>query len=192
MKRDVLTRPAVGELALDHEQSPASAGGDRLGAQLVAELDVLGVCFLQDGHATEATGKIAPARLLALLASSDEARLRLAIIPLLLHRPDFATHIDGAVQVNASAQVVLKCYYTAARYLQQKYRLRLEAVTGHNAPLPDLFSLELGLQPAADPDSGLSALAKRHAVLSGKSINWLGTYEHAARRWLTYMERLKS
>ncbi len=174
MKRHVLTRPAVEELAPDHEQIRAGVVNDVVAAQLVAELDALGVRLLQGAYATEAIGKIAPARLLALLASSDEARLRLAIIPLLLHRSDFATHIDGAVQVNASAQVVLKCYYTAARYLQQKYRLRLEAVTGRNAPLPDLFSLELGLQPAADPDSGLSALAQRHAVLSGKPINWLG------------------
>ncbi len=39
---------------------------------------------------------------------------------------------------------------------------------------PICSHLELGLQPAADPDSGLSALAQRHAVLSGKPINWLG------------------
>ncbi len=161
----------------------------RLNEQLVAELDALGVHFLRGAKAAEPTGQIAPASLMALLAANPEARMRLALIPLLLRRPDYAYYVGAALQDAATGQLVLKCYYTAARYLQQKYRARLEHSIGHTTPLPDLFSDELGLKPSADPDEGLSDLAQRHTYLSGKAINWLGTYEHAAQRWLAALER---
>jgi len=168
------------------------SGVPDINPRLVAELDALDVPFLQGAEATTAVERMPPGALLAALAANPEARLRLALVPLLLRRPDFATHVraalDGAA-ADTTAQLVLKCYYTAARYLQQKYRLRLEKITDRVAALPDLFSAELGLPAAPDPDAGLQSLAQRHAALSGKAINWLGTYEHAAQRWLAYMER---
>ena len=124
-----------------------------------------------------------------LLASSEEARLRPAIIPLLLHRPDLATHLEDVAPLAASASLTLKCYATAAFYLQQKHRMRLEHLGELPARLPDLCSTDLGLAPCSDPDTGLSNLARRHAELSGKPINWLMTYEHAIRQWLTTLER---
>jgi hypothetical protein len=160
-----------------------------LNARLVAALEALGVYFLRGADASAPTKHIAPNRLLAGLAASDEARVRLALIPLLLHRPDFAAYANADAALDPEAQVVLMCYYTAALYLQRKYRLRLEKLMGCYDPLPDLFSKALGLRPCTNPDDGLQALAQRHAILSGKPINWLGTYEHAAQRWLTSMER---
>lgn len=158
-------------------------------AQLMAELETLGIHFLQSSSTVELATRIAPATLVARLASSNEARVRLALIPLLLHRPDFAAYLNAALQItDATAQVFLKCYYTAALYLQQKYRQRLQKLTGQYTVLPDVFSAELGLRAVANPDDGLQLLAQRQAVLSGKRINWLGTYEHAAQRWLTSLE----
>lgn len=159
-----------------------------INARLVAELDALGVHFLQGAAPAEA-GRMTPGALLAALAASDEARLRLALIPLLLRRPEFTAYVRQAAPPDAAAQLVLTCYYTAALYLQQKYRPRLEKIVGHVPMLPDLFSAELGLPAAPNPDAGLQSLAQRHAALSGKAINWLGTYEHAAQRWLTHIER---
>jgi hypothetical protein len=160
---------------------------------LVAELEALGVHFLRSTHksAITASERIAPAMFIARLASSDDARLRLALIPLLLHRPDFAVYINTAIKINATAHIVLKCYYTAALFLQQKYRSRLEKLMGSYQTLPDLFSAELGLHAVSNPNVSLRLLAQRHAELSGKTINWLGTYEHAAQCWLKHMERRK-
>ena len=108
----------------------------------------------------------------------------------MLQRPDLAIFAGVAVQpLPAPAQLVFKCYYTAAMLLQQKYLSRLEALLGKHKPLPDRFSAELGLAAYNSPQAGLQALAKQHKTLSGKSINWLGTYEHGGRRLLRQLER---
>ncbi|MBN1139305.1 MAG: hypothetical protein JXM73_22200 [Anaerolineae bacterium] len=183
-------------------QDVGLVGSDRdtLNELLVIELDELGVHFLRRAGAASAlpaaqsqssmpSGPSTPARLLTLLASSQEARLRLAIIPLLFHRPDFAEHLGDAMPLAAPARLTLKCYATAAFYLQRKCRARLARLGESRARLPDLFSADLGLTMCSDPDAGLSRLARRHAELSGKPINWLGTYERAARQWVAILER---
>lgn len=157
---------------------------------LVAELDALGVHVLWRLAPVDKAGDMDPTMLLASLAASKEARVRLAIIPLLLHRPDFAVYVRQASEsVSDDVQLVLMCYYAAARYLQWKHRSELTRLDGPGTPLPDLFSAELGLKDVTDPDAGLADLARRHATLSGEAINWLGTYRHAAERWLTRLER---
>ena len=158
--------------------------------RLIAELDALGVHFLWRLAPVDQVDDMDPARLLASLAASREARVRLAIIPLLLHRPDFAVYVSEALDCTpVDARLTLMCYYTAARYLQWRYRPELTLLDGANALLPDLFSDELGLEDVTDPDAGLADLAQRHATLSGEVINWLGTYQHAAERWLARLER---
>lgn len=161
------------------------------GDQLVAELDALGVRFLwREGTAGDA-GSMAPVRVLASLASSQEARLRLAIIPLLLHRPGLSVHVEAALQrlaSHAAAQHVLKCYYMAACFLQQKYRLQLASLKENTLPLPDLFSEDLGLPMSTTPDEGLAELSRRQAEITGKPVNWQGTYEHAAERWISTLK----
>ncbi|MBU4225348.1 MAG: hypothetical protein KKC71_05960 [Chloroflexi bacterium] len=37
----------------------------------------------------------------------------------------------------------------------------------------------------------IHAQVARHQELSGMRINWLGTYEHAAKRWLSHLEQIK-
>ena len=158
--------------------------------QLVDELNRLGIHFLQGGTGRLSTAPMEPALLVMKLASSDEARLRLALIPLLLQHPALAHDVRWVVmQLLPAAQVVLKCYYTAAQLLQQKYSIRLQALFGYPTPLPDLFMAELGLSALTTPDQGLQMLAERHRRLSGRAINWLGTYEHGAQRLLTHYER---
>jgi hypothetical protein len=48
---------------------------------------------------------------------------------------------------------------------------------------------ELGVLPEKDPNQNLLQLAKRHQVLSEDTINWIGTYEHAAERLIKHMEK---
>ncbi len=156
-------------------------------AQALATLDVP---FVAGGSRATAFSTPRPAVLMASLAASDEARLRLALIPLLLRRPDLARDAAAALRLMGSAaQICFKCYYTAAVLLQHKYRERLEALLGSVIPLPDQSSAELGVSGRSDPDEALQLLADRQRELTGRSINWRGTYEHGANRMLQALER---
>lgn len=156
--------------------------------ELVDALDTLGVCFLRGGSG--ATRNFAPAVLMAALATSPEARLRMALIPLLLAHPEFAAAVRQAEHsLPAKDALVLRCSYTAALWLRAKYGTRLEAVCGPQPALPDLFGEGLGISGQTDADSALEVLAQRQRELTGITLNWLGTYEHAAQSWLRFWER---
>jgi hypothetical protein len=153
------------------------------GDQLANALQALGIRFLIGGNEPGSALDRHPARLIAALAESAEARLRLSLIPLFLEHPEFAAHVRLVCAVlSPSARLTLQCYYSAAVWLQQQYRIHLPV--GRQVSLPDIFSRELGLEPTDDPQENLARLAARQQVLSGASINWLGTYQHAAQIWL--------
>lgn len=129
---------------------------------------------------------------LSALASSDEARMRLALIPLFLAHPHYAGYVTQALKPLTPAQrQVLRCYYTAAQLLQQKYRSELMALLGSRSLLPDLFESALGLDVAESLDVRLRQLADRQARLSGRPINWYGTYEHAYARFVHHAKQRK-
>lgn len=147
------------------------------GDQLSNTLRALGVDFILGGQISDVPLRKQPARLLAALAASDEARLRLSLIPLFLEHPEFAAYVRAvAARLASPAHLTLQCYYSAAVWLGQKHHLANS--------LPDYFSGELSLHPTHDPEENLRALARRHAELSGAPVNWLGTYQHAAQVWL--------
>ncbi len=126
-----------------------------------------------------------PARLLKALAQSDEARLRLSLIPLFLEHPEYATHVHTAAsQLDPAALLTLQSYYSAAVWLSRKYQM-------DDLLLPDIFSTELGLNPGDDPEENLRALAKRHKELSRSFVNWLATYQHAEQVWRKGLEYQK-
>ncbi len=134
--------------------------------ELVDALNTLGVCFLQGGSG--APRNFAPALLMAALASSPEARLRMALIPLLLAHPEFAAEVRQAERsLPAKDAVVLRCTYTAAVWLRAKYGARLEAACGPQPALPDLFGEALGIRGQTDADSALEVLAQRQRELTG-------------------------
>lgn len=152
------------------------------GDQLTNALHALGVKFLMGGgHKDESLHK-QPARLIAALAESKEARLRLSLIPLFLEHPEFSVHVRTvARKLPPAARLTLQCYYSAAVWLGQKYQ-------PHKKSLPDYFSRELKVPSDTDPEENLRGLAKRHRELSGAQVNWLGTYQHAAQVWLKGLE----
>jgi hypothetical protein len=130
-----------------------------------------------------------PVQLLICLAEQDEARLRLGIIPLLLRHPEWAPLVPQAVrQITSCPRDVLKLYYTAAMLLQQKYVTRLEHSLGSFAPLTDWYSRELDIPVQGNPDARLRILARRQRQRSGLALNWLGTYEHAAERFIRQLD----
>jgi hypothetical protein len=157
---------------------------------LAAELNRLGVLFLRSHGSTGSSRSLSPASLLAGLAVSDDARLRLALIPLLLARPDYSDALPEALNgLSIEAQVLLRCYATAAVLLQRQYTRRLFALYGLQAPIRDWFSTELAIPQAGTTVERLAALAERQRQLSGRSINWLGTYQHAAQGFLQFAEQ---
>ena len=148
------------------------------GDQLANALHALGVNFIMGGKGDDESLHKHPADLIAALAQSDEARLRLSLIPLFLEHPEYAARVRSiAKRLDPSARLTLQCYYSAAVYLQKKHQ------TG-GVTLPNHFSKDLNLTPIDDPEENLRALAKRHKELSHSFTNWLGTYEHAVDVWL--------
>lgn len=161
------------------------------GDLLVSELWARDVPFLM-GEQTSPAPLLDPATLIQSLAQSDEARVRMALIPLFLRHPEFSGEAEKADKVLLpSDQLYLRFYYTAAVLLQKKYWERLVKIFGKQAQLPDLFSETLGISLDADPDVALAQLGKRHQVLSARTINWLETYEHGAERFIKYVEKFR-
>ena len=165
-------------------------GGEGLPAeQLIGALNALDVHFLAGGESADPTVALPPARLLAGLAEQRDARLRLAIIPLLLCRPELARVVPEATSLLPEpALTTLKLFYTAAVLLQQEYAVPLRDLTGRWAPLPDLFSKELGVPSGGSLEARLKRLGERHRALSGLAANWIGTYRYGAERLIKRLE----
>lgn len=154
----------------------------KTGDQLASALHALGVNFIMGGNGMDNSLYKQPARLIAELAQSEEARLRLSLIPLFLEHPEYASRVHTAAKkLDPSARLTLQCYYSAAVWLAKKYESK-------RVSLPDLFSKELNLTPVDDPSENLRALAKRHKELSRSFVNWLATYQHAEQVWRKGLE----
>jgi hypothetical protein len=157
--------------------------------ELVRSLDALGVPFLVGQTSSADTPTLTTVELLKALANAPEARLRAAVIPLLLRHPELAqTAREAAEQLSDAPRQTLKCFYTVAFLLQRKYGELLARLLRSQSELPDLFSAELGLSLEPDVQVSLRELAGKHGALTGLLINWLGTYEHAAERWIKQLE----
>jgi hypothetical protein len=157
-------------------------------SELIAELHALGLHFVIGSKDPFIRSRLAPATLLAGLAQQTDGRLEMALIALFLYRPIFAEEVTEALrQLNEKEQIKLKLFYTAAMLLQKIHAKRLQLLCPFS-PLPDLFSLELALTPSPAKPS-LQKLAARHRLLSGWSLNWLGTYQYAAKRLITRLEK---
>lgn len=169
------------------EADRASHSNDRL----AQELHRRGIRHLSVGAlAPDAQGPFMPAtELIQGLAGSNEARLRSALIPLLLRLPKLAGAARLAdTQLAGPSQVTLRSFYTAAAILQQQNAARLRQLFGPQAELPDLFSAALGLPATLPLIERLPSLAARHAQLGEPSVDWRGTYEHAAESYLKMAE----
>lgn len=153
------------------------------GEKLANALRALGVNFIMAQEGMDSSLQNQPARLIASLAESPESRLRLSLIPLFFEHPEFAAHVrEASNTLGPSAKLTLLCYYSAAVWLARKYQPHINS-------LPDLFSVVLKLTPTDDNDENLRLLAIRHEELSGRHVNWHGTYEHAAQRWISQSKR---
>lgn len=161
--------------------------------QLVSELWARDVQFLM-GRPLSSKPLLTPANFIASLAESENARVRLSLIPFFLRHPELFNEAEKADKLisTQAKQFVLRFFYTAAILLQKKYHERIYEIFGEQSSLPDLFSAQLGISLDAPPDQALLQLAERHRILSGQFVNWIGTYEHAVDVWLKQMELQKA
>jgi hypothetical protein len=161
--------------------------------QLVSELWAQDVQFLMGKALTDAP-TLSPESLLKSLAQSNEARVRLSLIPLLLRHPEFASVVEIVDRElsNSDPQLFFRCYFTAAMLFQKIYNESLSRHFGSQPKLPDMFSIKLGVTLTQDPEISLLELAKRHTILSGHKVNWIGTYKHATDIWLRHLELQKA
>lgn len=159
-------------------------------SQLVKSLNRFGVEFLMYDEDVSEKFIDDPKILIVGLACNHEARFRLALIPLFLQKPELASIVVQVVDdLPRSAQITLECYFCASFYLQHKYLQRLIKLFGPQPLLPPLFIEKLGLPSEGNPEKNLNLLAQKHQLLTGRLINWYGTYEHAVQRLLTHYEK---
>jgi hypothetical protein len=156
---------------------------------IINNLNQLGIEFLlHDGNEFDQE-IINPEILIGLLASSNESRFRLALIPLFIQHPNLAAKIPVVYEkLPKSAKITLQFYYCAAMFLQQKYKNRLISLFKFESTLPLLFEKQLDFVIGNNPDENLRKLNQNQQLISGRLINWYGTYEHAIDRLLNHWE----
>ena len=149
--------------------------------QLVAELELLGIRYLSRQTAEQAASVRPPAALLADLVRQPSARVRTAVIAVLLSHPDWAEALPAALErLSPAERQALRFFYTAAVLLQQQYAARLQDHVAWQ-PVPERFTVNLGLPSSAPITERLAALGRRHRQQTGMVVNWTGTYEKVAR-----------
>ena len=148
---------------------------------LVAELELLGICYLSRHTSDRAESIRPPDVLLADLVRQPSARVRAAVIAVLLAHPEYADAIPAALErLQPAERLMLQLFYTAASLLQQEYAERLRPFVA-GSRLPNRFAADLGLPSAISPREGLVALGQQHRRQSQVEVNWVGTYESVVR-----------
>ena len=156
--------------------------------RLVAELELLGIRYLSRHTSDQAESVRPPDVLLADLVRQPSARVRAAVIAVLLAHPEYAEAVPAAMErLRPAERLTLQTFYTAALLLQQEYAERLRSFVG-SRPLPNRFAADLGLPDIASPRERLATLAQRHRQETQTDINWIGTYESVVRRLLRSWE----
>jgi len=147
---------------------------------LVAELELLGIRYLSRHTSDRAERVRPPDVLLADLVRQPSARVRAAVIAVLLAHPEYAEAMPVALErLRPAERRTLRLFYTAAMLLQQEYAGRLQSFVAGQW-LPDRFAVDLGLPDATSPRERLAALGRRHRQQAQSYVNWVGTYENVA------------
>lgn len=158
--------------------------------ELVAELDLLGIRYLSRQSSYLADEVRPPERLLADLVRQPHARVRAAVIPLLLSHPEYAEAVPTVLkQLPSHDRLTLQSLYTAAVFLQREHADRLRPLVRQSWRwLPDLLSDELGLPTMGTPREKLRLLDLEMRYRTGVRVNWMGTYEAAAEKFIRACE----
>lgn len=164
---------------MNHEGPPESYRREE--ERLVAELELLGVRYLSRHTFDRAERVRPPDILLADLVRQPSARVRAAVIAVLLAHPEYAQAVPAALErLRPAEQRTLRLFYTAAALLQREYVERLQPFVARQW-LPDRFAVDLDLPDAASPRERLAALGREHQQRTRICVNWVGTYENVVR-----------
>ena len=160
--------------------------------ELVAELRLLGIRYLSRQVSYEATSVRPPEALLADLVRQPSARVRAAVIAVLLSHPEYADAIPAALaRLGPDERLTLRSFYLAAMLLQREHEDRLRAF---QVPqwrwLPELAQAmgDLGLPAEGAPGVKLAALGKEHQRRAKVTVNWTGTYQQVVDQLLRQWE----
>lgn len=160
--------------------------------RLVAELRLLGIRYLSRQTSLQPDKVRPPEALLADLVRQPSARVRAAVIAVLLSHPEYAEALPAALeQLGPAERLTLQSFYVAAMLLQQEHADRLRPfVTRRWRWLPDLgrVSTGWGLPANGTPCEKLAALGHEHRRRAQEKVNWTGTYEQVARQLLRQWE----
>lgn len=152
--------------------------------QLIDEMNRIGVNIIVGDNTPRVSIPLSPPELMAGLVAHRDARIRLALIPVLLQHPEYAPEAPKAIKLlDASEKLNFKLYYTAAYLLQIAYSDELEGLLGSLQNIKDYFSEELGVPSEGTVQDRLRLLAKRHKEITKMSVNRYGTYDHAVK-WI--------
>lgn len=160
--------------------------------RLVAELGLLGIRYLSRQTAFQPAKVRTREALLADLVRQPSARVRAAVIAVLLSHPEYAEAVPTALErLGPSDRLTLQSFYAAAVLLQQEHahRLRPFVTTGWRW-LPSLGRVSTGwdLPSEGTPREKLAALGREHRRRAQEMVNWAGTYEQVARQLLRQWE----
>ena len=159
--------------------------------KLVAELGLLGVRYLSRQSSYQADKARPPETLLAELVQQPSARVRTAVIAVLLSHPEYAEAVPGALErLRLRERLILQWFYMAAVLLQREHANRLRPLlTVQWQWLPDLFSVELGLPTEGTPRERLALLGRKQRHWTQAVVNWVGTYEQAVHKLIHHWEK---
>jgi hypothetical protein len=169
---------------LNHESVYSDGEEERL----VAELELLGIRYLSRHTSDRAERVRPPDILLADLVRQPSARVRAAVIAVLLAHPEYAEAMPAALKrLRPAERRTLRLFYTAAVLLQREYAGRLRTFVAGQW-LPDRFAVDLGLPDTTSPRERLAALGRQHRQQAQAYVNWVGTYDSVAHRLLRSWE----
>jgi alkanesulfonate monooxygenase SsuD/methylene tetrahydromethanopterin reductase-like flavin-dependent oxidoreductase (luciferase family) len=153
---------------------------------LVAELDLLGINYLSRQTAYQTSQVRAPDVLLADLVRQPHARVRAAVIAVLLSRPEYAKAVPAALErLSPQNHLTLQALYMAAVLLQREHAEALQPFLGkHWRWLPDILSQDLNLPREGTPRERLKLLDREVRHRTNAKVNWVGTYEQVAQKLL--------
>lgn len=159
--------------------------------ELVAELDLLGIRYLSRQSSYQANQVRPPEILLADLVRQPHARVRAAVIAVLLSRPEYAEAVPAALKrLSSQDHLILQSFYIAAVLLQREHADRLRPLAGERWRwLPDLLSKELGLPVEGTPRERLRLLDRELRHRTQAAVNWMGTYEQVVQKLIRDWER---
>jgi len=158
--------------------------------QLIDNLNRIGVHFLVGEGYPGLAEPLTPAELLAGLAAQSDARMRLALIAVLLQRPEYAEYAQESLELlDETQKLIFKLYYTAAHFLQIIYTDQFRDEFGNYYNLLDYYTEELHIEEDNSVANQLKRLADLHKEITGLPLNWYGTYHFAAQRVITRLRK---